>query len=247
MVLCAFFCFTLYYQWFGPHKFKVMTTQTTTVGSGKRKYTIFNLKWCGKQILKRKVFFFFFGVITDLLFIFRKINQYQYILFLLSNSLRVDVKILKSFVVLSLRSPCFQYICRCFSFQNWLFTLKTFCGTFFGGSKLLILMELREKYMTLDQHTLVGIWHLVSVNNADHRVNLSILQSDCLLPLMPQNCHGSWSPASCLLLLPSHNNCIYFMWLLSLGSVSRTVHPMIWNVPWVHTPWNTNSSPSRLE
>ena len=77
----------------------------------------------------------FFGVVIDLLFIFRKINQYQYILFLLSNSLRVDVNILKSFVVLSLRSPCFQYICRCFSFQNWLFTLKMFCGTFFCGSK----------------------------------------------------------------------------------------------------------------
>lgn len=113
--------------------------------------------------------------------------------------------------------------------------------------KLLILIELRERYMTLDQHTLITIWHLVSVNDTEHGVSLSALQSDCLLPLIPESCHGSWSPASCFLLLPSQDNCIHFMCLLSLGSASRTVHPMIWNVPWARMPWNTNLSPSHLE
>ena len=135
-----------------------------------------------------------------------------------------------------------------FLFPKLTFHFKDVLWSFFlVVQKLLILMELREKYMTLNQHTLIGICHLVSVNNTDHSVSLSILQSDCLLPLMPQNYHGSWSPASCLLLLPNQDNFIYFMWLLSLGSASRTVHPMIWNVPWVLMPWNTNLSPSRLE
>lgn len=105
-------------------------------GLWRKKIYYLKSKMMWKANTEKKVVFLWFFWSRNWCFItFRKINQCQYILFLFSNSLRVDVKILKSFIVLSLRSPCFQYICRCFSFQNWLFILKMFCGTFFGGSE----------------------------------------------------------------------------------------------------------------
>lgn len=73
----------------------------------------------------------FFGVVIDLLFIFRKINQYQYILFLLSNSLRVDVNILKSFVVLSFKKSLFPIYMQMFLFPKLAFHFKDVLWYFF--------------------------------------------------------------------------------------------------------------------
>lgn len=103
-----------------------------------------------KANTEKKVVSFFVIVIDLLLFLE---NQYQYILFRLSNSLRVDVKILKSFVVLSLKKSLFPIYMQMFLFPKPTFHFKDVLVLLSVVQKLLILMELREKYMTLDQHT----------------------------------------------------------------------------------------------